>query len=122
LGVLLTAGAHFVIRFKDGVEHRILKRHKIPDLELPEGARAIRSDWTVLSNALPLQIVAAFVTDLLLRAFKHSCGLKGSLYKFVTTCRDISLTPIGHISSLREALLAVAKWLALPLALPNGKT
>jgi hypothetical protein len=26
------------------------------------------------SNALPLQIVAAFVTDLLLRAFKHSGG------------------------------------------------
>jgi Transposase DDE domain len=48
LGALLTAGAHFVIRFKDGVEHRILERHKIPDLKLPEGMRAIRGDWTVL--------------------------------------------------------------------------
>jgi hypothetical protein len=74
------------------------------------------------SNALPLQIVAAFVTDLLLRAFKHSGDFKGSLYGFITTCHDISLTPIGRLSSLREALLAVAKWLALPLALPNGKT
>jgi hypothetical protein len=189
LGTLLTAGAHFVIRLKDGVEYRILERHEIPDLKLPEGMRAIRSDWTVLlpgwdrelilrlvsyqltdgklirvltsrhelsalsiaqlykerwtienwwrwlkrlykvkeplgrsSNAFPLQIVAAFVTDLLLRAFKHSSGFKGSLYEFVTTCRDISLTPICRLGSLREVLLAVAQWLELPLALPNGKT
>jgi Transposase DDE domain len=189
LGALLMAGAHFVIRFKDGVEQRILERHEIPDLKLPEGMRAIRSDWTVLlpgwdrdlilrlvsyqltdgklirvltdrhdlsalsiaqlykerwtienwwrwlkrlykvkeplgrsSNALPLQIVAAFVTDLLLRAFKQSGGFKGSLYEFVTTCRDISLTPICRLGSLREALLAIAQWLELPLALPNGKT
>lgn len=188
LGALLTAGAHFVIRFKDGVEHRILERHEIPDLKLPEGMRAIRSDWTVLlpgwdrelilrlvsyqltdgkliriltdrhdlsalsiaqlykerwtienwwrwlkrlykvkeplgrsSNALPLQIVAAFVTDLLLRAFKQSGGFKGSLYEFVTTCRDISLTSICRLGSLREALLAIAQWLELPLILPNGK-
>ena len=74
------------------------------------------------SNALPLQIVAAFVTDLLLRAFKHSGGFKGSLYEFVTTCRDVSLTPICRLGSLREVLLAIAQWLELPLALPNGKT
>ena len=36
-------------------------------------------------NALPLQIVAAFVTDLALRAFKHCGGFKGTLYKFVKT-------------------------------------
>jgi hypothetical protein len=189
LGALITAGAHFVIRFKDGVEYRILERHEIPDLKLPAGMRAIRSDWTVVlpgwdrdlvlrlvsyqltdgklirvltdrhdlsalsiamlykerwtienwwrwlkrlykvkeplgrnSNALPLQIVAAFVTDLLLRAFKHSGGFKGSLYEFVTTCRDVSLTPICRLGSLREVLLAIAKWLKLPLALPSGKT
>jgi hypothetical protein len=189
LGTLITAGAHFVIRFKDGVEYRILKRHGIPDLKLPAGMRAIRSDWTVIlpgwdrdlilrlvsyqltdgklirvltdrhdlsalsiamlykerwtienwwrwlkrlykvkeplgrsSNALPLQIVAAFVTDLLLRAFKHGGGFKGSLYEFVTTCRDVSLTPIDRLGSLRKALLAIAKWLKLPLDLPSGKT
>jgi len=189
LGELLTAGAHFVIRFKDGVEHRIFERHEIPDLKLPAGIRAIRSDWTVIlpgwdrnlilrlvsyqltdgklirvltdrhelsalsiaqlykerwtienwwrwlkrlykvkeplgrsSNALPLQIVAAFVADLLLRAFKHSGGFKGSLYGFVTTCRDISLTPIYRLGVLRDVLLAVATWLELSLALPNGKT
>jgi hypothetical protein len=189
LGALITAGAHFVIRFKDGVEYRILERHEIPDLKLPAGMRAIRSDWTVVlpgwdrdlvlrlvsyqltdgklirvltdrhnlsalsiallykerwtienwwrwlkrlykvkeplgrsSNALPLQIVAAFVTDLLLRAFKHSGGFNGSLYEFVTTCRDVSLTPICRLGSLREVLLAIAKWLKLPLALPSGKT
>jgi Transposase DDE domain len=189
LGALITAGAHFVIRFKDGVEYRILERHEIPDLKLPAGMRAIRSDWTVIlpgwdrdlilrlvsyqltdgklirvltdrhnlsalsiamlykerwtienwwrwlkrlykvkeplgrsSNALPLQIVAAFVTDLLLRAFKHGGGFKGSLYEFVTTCRDVSLTPIDRLGSLRKALLAIAKWLKLPLDLPSGKT
>src|SRR2546421_3888835 len=31
-------------------------------------------------NALPVQIVSAFVTDLLLRAFKHSSGFTSSLY------------------------------------------
>jgi Transposase DDE domain len=189
LGALITAGAHFVIRFKGGVEYRILERHEIPDLKLPAGMRAIRSDWTVIlpgwdrdlilrlvsyqltdgklirvltdrhnlsalsiamlykerwtienwwrwlkrlykvkeplgrsSNALPLQIVAAFVTDLLLRAFKHGGGFKGSLYEFVTTCRDVSLTPIDRLGSLRKALLAIAKWLKLPLDLPSGKT
>jgi hypothetical protein len=74
------------------------------------------------SNALPLQIVAAFVTDLLLRAFKYSGGFNGSLYEFVTTCRDVSLTSICRLGSLREVLLAIAKWLKLPLALPSGKT
>src|SRR5262249_62279296 len=189
LGALRTAGAHFVIRLKDGVEHRILERHEIPDLKLPAGMRAIRSDWTVIlpgwdrelilrlvsyqltdgklirvltdrhglsalsiaqlykerwtienwwrwlkrlykvkeplgrsSNALPLQIVTAFVADLLLRAFKHSGGFKGSLYGFVTTCRDISLTPIYRLGVLRDVLLAVAEWLELSLALSNGKT
>lgn len=47
-------------------------------------------------NALQLQIVAAFVTDLLLRAFKHSSGFKGSLYEFVTTCRDLAFVPLNR--------------------------
>ena len=39
-------------------------------------------------NALPVQIVSAFVTDLLLRAFKHSSGFTSSLYEFVSTCQE----------------------------------
>jgi hypothetical protein len=61
-----------------------------------------------------LQIVAAFVTDLLLRAFKHSGGFKGSLYNFVTKCRDLSLTPLARLGSLRKVLLAAARILELP--------
>lgn len=64
-------------------------------------------------NALPLQIVAAFVTDLLLRVFKHGGGFKGSLYEFVTTCRDLALVPLSRLGSLQDALLAVAKLLGL---------
>ena len=64
-------------------------------------------------NALPLQLVAAFVTDLLLRVFKHSGGFKGSLYNFVTKCRDLSLTPLDHLGGLRKVLLTAAQVLEL---------
>ncbi len=48
-------------------------------------------------NALQLQIVSAFVTDLLLKAFKHSSGFTTGLYDFVARCKDASLTPISEI-------------------------
>jgi hypothetical protein len=73
-------------------------------------------------NALPLQIVAAFVTDLLLRAFKHCGGFKGKLYEFVTTCRDLALVPIARLGSLREVLLAATRFLELPQFLPQTQT
>ena len=73
-------------------------------------------------NALPLQIVAAFVVDVLLRAFKQSGGFTGSLYEFVTTCRDLSLVPLARLGSLRDALVAVALLLELPITLPDGQT
>jgi hypothetical protein len=74
-------------------------------------------------NALPLQIVAAFVTDLVLRAFKHCGGFKGTLYEFVTTCREIALVPLsGVIGSLRQALLAAAVSLGLRQAIPKEQT
>ena len=60
-------------------------------------------------NALPLQIVAAFVTDLVLRAFKHCGGIKGALYDFVKTRREIALIPVsGVIGRMRQALVAAA--------------
>lgn len=73
-------------------------------------------------NGLPLQIVAAFVTDLLLRVFKQGGGFKGSLYSFVTTCCDLSLVPASRLHSLRDGLLAIARLLGLPLAASDGKT
>ena len=186
LTALLDIGAHFVLRFKDGVDFKIIERRLIPEFKLPAGIRAITSDWTVIlpgwdgdiilrlvsyrltdgklirvltdrhdlsalsvallykerwtienwwrwlkrvykikeplgrsENALPLQIVAAFVTDLLLRAFKHCGGFKGKLYEFVTTCRDLALVPIARLGSLREVLLAATRFLELPQFLPQ---
>src|SRR5437764_13824938 len=73
-------------------------------------------------NALPLQIVAAFVTDLPLRAFKHCGGFKGKLYEFVTTCRDLALVPVARLGSLREVLLAATRFLELSQFLPQTQT
>jgi Transposase DDE domain len=57
-------------------------------------------------NALPVQIVSAFVTDVLLRAFKHSSGFTSSLYEFVSTCQELSLVPLKELinGTLRRAL------------------
>lgn len=175
LGQVLEAGAHFMVRFKDGVRYTILQRHAVAEGALPAGVRAITSDWTVSlpgwegvilrlvsyqlsdgrlirvltsrhdlsalsvvqlykerwtiehwwrwikqmfkikeplgrsESALPVQIVAAFVTDLLLRAFKHSSGFTGSLYEFVSNCQEVSLVPLAQLAegALRRALEAV---------------
>lgn len=189
LTALLNTGAHFVLRFKDGVDFKIIERRLIPEFKLPAGIRAITSDWTVIlpgwdgdiilrlvsyrltdgklirvlterhdlsalsvallykerwtienwwrwlkrvykikeplgrsENALPLQIVAAFVTDLLLRAFKHCGGFKGKLYEFVTTGRDLALVPVARLGSLREVLLAATRFLELSQFLPQTQT
>jgi hypothetical protein len=62
-------------------------------------------------NALPVQIVSAFVTDLLLRAFKHSSGFTSSLYEFVSNCQELSLVPLKELtnSALRRALETILK-------------
>ena len=65
-------------------------------------------------NALPVQIVGAFVTDLLLRAFKNSGRFTASLYEFVARCQELSLVPIDQLpasSPLRRALEAVQQFL-----------
>ena len=49
-------------------------------------------------NALPVQIVSAFVTDLLLRAFKHSSGFTRNLYEFVSHCQEFSLVPLKELT------------------------
>src|SRR5438067_5510335 len=170
LSTLLEAGAHFVVRFKDGVD-RILERFAVPPAPATAGFR-LTSDWTIRlpgwegvllrlvsyrlpdgklirvltdrfdlsalsiaqlykerwtienwwkgvkqmfkikrplgesENALPVQIVSAFVTDLLLRAFKHSSGFTSSLYEFVSNCQEFSLVPLKELANnaLRRAL------------------
>ena len=176
LSTLLEAGAHFVVRFKEGVGYRILERFAVPQAPATAGFR-LTSDWMIRlpgwegvvlrlvsyrlpdsklirvltdrfdlsalsvaqlykerwtienwwkwvkqmfkikrplgesENALPVQIVSAFVTDLLLRAFKHSSGFTSSLYEFVSNCQEFSLVPLKELtnSALRRALETILK-------------
>src|ERR687895_600671 len=171
LSALLDAGAHFVVRFKEGVGYHILERFAVPQAPATAGFR-LTSDWTIRlpgwegallrlvsyrlpdgklirvltdrfalsalsvaqlykerwtienwwkwvkqrfkikrplgesENALPVQIVSAFVSDLLLRAFKHSSGFTSSLYEFVSHCQEFSLVPLKELTkgALRRAL------------------
>ncbi|MBI3799369.1 MAG: IS4 family transposase [Deltaproteobacteria bacterium] len=56
--------------------------------------------------ALPLQLLAAFVTDLLWRVFKAFGHFPASLYEFVTRCQELSLVRLVDIAdgALRQAL------------------
>jgi hypothetical protein len=176
LSTLLDAGAHFVVRFKDGVGYHILERFAVPHVPATAGFR-LTSDWTIRlpgwegvllrlvsyqlpdgklirvltdrfdlsalsvaqlykerwtienwwkwvkqmfkikrplgnsENALPVQIVSAFVTDLLLRAFKHSSGFTSSLYIFVSNCQEFSLVPLKELANnaLRRALETILR-------------
>src|SRR5919109_558682 len=62
-------------------------------------------------NALPVQIVSAFVIDLLLRAFKHSSGFTRNLYEFVSHCQEFSLVPLMELTKgiLRRALETISR-------------
>jgi hypothetical protein len=60
------------------------------------------------ANALPLQIVAAFVTDLLLRVFKQAGGFAGTLYAFIRTGRALALAPLTELKPVFRAPLARA--------------
>jgi DDE family transposase len=46
LSTLLDAGAHFVVRFKEGVGYRILERFAVPQAPATAGFR-LTSDWTI---------------------------------------------------------------------------
>jgi IS4 transposase len=182
LSALLDAGAHFVVRFKEGVGYRILERFAVPQApatagfrltsdwtirlpgwegvvlrlvsyQLPDGklirvltdrfdlsalsvAQLYRERWTIENwwkwvkqmfkikrplgeseNALPVQIVSAFVTDLLLRAFKHSSGFTSSLYEFVSSCQELSLVPLKELANnaLRRALETILTLFSSPI-------
>jgi hypothetical protein len=182
LSTLLEAGAHFVVRFKEGVGYRILERYAVPQApatagfrltsewtislpgwegvllrlvsyQLPDGtlirvltdrfdlsalsvAQLYKERWTIENwwkwvkemfkikrplgeseNALPVQIVSAFVTDLLLRAFKHSSGFTRSLYEFVSNCQELSLVPLQELThgALRRALETILTLFSSPI-------
>jgi hypothetical protein len=58
------------------------------------------------ATALPLQLIAAFVTDLLWRVFKACGHFPASLYEFVTRCQELSLVRLADRTdgALRQAL------------------
>jgi len=58
------------------------------------------------TTALPLQLIAAFVTDLLWRVFKAFGHFPASLYEFVTRCQELSLVRLADMvdGALRQAL------------------
>jgi hypothetical protein len=58
------------------------------------------------ATALPLQLLAAFVTDLLWRVFKAFGHFPASLYEFVVRCQELSLVRLTDITDgvLRRAL------------------
>lgn len=72
-------------------------------------------------NALQIQIVAAFVTDLLWRVFKTFGRFPHSLYEFVTRCQEMSLARLADITDgeFRRALEAVLKHLNQLRSLPQ---
>jgi hypothetical protein len=175
LAGVLGAGAHFVVRFKEGVHYTIVERRvvgvapatahlrlrsdwtvslpgwpgvlmRLVSYQLPDGklirvltdrfdltamsiAQLYKERWTIENwwkwlkymfkvkeplgrseQAMPVQIVGAFVTDLLLRAFKQSSSFTGSHYEFVARCQEVSLTSVDQIpeeSALRKALEAI---------------
>jgi hypothetical protein len=88
LTLLLNAGAHFVIRLKIGVEYQILERHPIPEVNLPAGIRAIKSDWTVSlpgwDRGLLLRLVSYQLTD-------------GKLIRVLTDRHDLSALSIAQL-------------------------
>ena len=73
------------------------------------------------ANALPLQLVAAFVTDLLLRVFKHAGGFNGTLYAFIRTGRALALTAIDQLGQrMQRTLSTIAKLLGLTQTKAEG--
>lgn len=181
---VLEAGAHFVIRFKDGVNYEVVERAEAPETpnnagfrvtsdelvrlpgwdgevmfrlvsyRLPDGklirvltdrfdltaanvAQLYKERWTIENwwkwvkklykvkrplgrseDALQVQLIATFVTDLLLRAFHSSGGFTKGLYQFVVDCQEFCLTPLVCLDAakaLRQALEKVAQLLEVKL-------
>lgn len=83
-----------------------------------KGMRKLKRPLGERANALPLQLIAACVTDLLWRVF-NACGhFPASLYEVVTRCQEMSLARLADIAdgTLRQALERVRQHLKqLPL-------
>ena len=71
-----------------------------------KGMLKIKQPLGESATALPLQLIAAFGTDLLWRVFKAFGHFPASLYEFVTRCQELSLVRLADVTdgALRRAL------------------
>jgi hypothetical protein len=71
-----------------------------------KGMLKIKQPLGESATALPLQLIAAFGTDLLWRVFKACGHFPASLYEFVTRCQELSLVRLADVTdgALRRAL------------------
>jgi hypothetical protein len=101
LSTLLAAGAHFVVRFKDGVGYRILERLAVPHAPATAGFR-LTSDWTirlpgwegVLLRLVSYQLPDGKLIRVLTDRFDLSALSVAQLYKERWT---IAVSSEGHI-------------------------
>ena len=88
LSTLLDAGAHFVVRFKEGVGYRILERFAVPHAPVTAGFR-LTSDWTirlpgwegVLLRLVSYQLPDGKLIRVLTDRFDLSARSRAQLYK-----------------------------------------
>src|ERR671915_491749 len=101
LTTLLEAGAHFVVRFKEGVGYRILDRFPVPQAPATAGFR-LTSDWTirlpgwegVLLRLVSYQLPEGKLIRVLTDRFDLSARSRAQLYKERWT---IAVSSEGHI-------------------------
>jgi hypothetical protein len=86
LTTLLDAGAHFVVRFKEGVDYRILDRFAVPQAPTTAGFR-LTSDWTI---SLPGW------DDMLLRLVSYRLP-DGKLIRVLTDRFDLSAVSVAQL-------------------------
>jgi Transposase DDE domain len=84
-----------------------------------KGMLKIKQPLGESASALPLQLIAAFVPDLLWRVFKAFGHFPASLYEFVTRCQELSLVRLTDMTTgaLRRALERIHAHLTHPPSL-----
>jgi hypothetical protein len=102
LRTLLAAGAHFVVRFKEGVGYRIVDRFPVPQAPATAGFR-LRADWTIslpgwegiLLRLVSYQLPDGKLIRVLTDRFDLSAISVAQLYKERWT---IAVSSQGHIN------------------------
>jgi len=98
---VLEAGAHFVIRFKDGVEYQIVERALVPETPKNAGFR-VRSDWLV---RLP-----GWDPELLLRLVSYRLP-DGKMIRVLTDRFDLTAVNVAQLYKERWTIENWWKWI-----------